>query len=313
MQIRPFHPETDLERLVEIANQANAVPTTVEEMWHRERNAPPNAIRLRLAAVDERGRVVGVGSSTWASHLPEGRFTMRILVDQHARKQGIGSRLFDGVLALAREAGARELEASVREIHPEALRFARERGFRIRRHLFASTLDLTTFDEAPLAAAIERAQAAGFRFFTFADLAGTEAEQRQYYELDCEANRDIPGYDHNAPSFEEWQTYVFKASWYRPDGEIFAARGDRWAGVTSVGIYPEKSMAVNSFTGVRREFRGHGLAQALKVLATRMARRHGMDRIRTNNDSENVPMLAINRKFGYVPEPGDYLLIRDHL
>jgi hypothetical protein len=26
--------------------------------------------------------------------------------------------------------------------------------------------------------------------------------------------------------------------------------------------------------------------------------------MRTNNDSENAPMLAVNRKLGYRPEPG---------
>jgi hypothetical protein len=33
--------------------------------------------------------------------------------------------------------------------------------------------------------------------------------------------------------------------------------------------------------------------------------------IRTNNDSRNAPMLAINRKMGYQPEPGWHLLLKD--
>ena len=31
--------------------------------------------------------------------------------------------------------------------------------------------------------------------------------------------------------------------------------------------------------------------------------------IRTNNDSENAPILTVNRKLGYVPEPGFYTLL----
>lgn len=61
---------------------------------------------------------------------------------------------------------------------------------------------------------------------------------------------------------------------------------------------------------VRREFRGQHRATALKLLAIRMTRQHGMARMRTNNDSESGPMLAINRKLGYVPEPGEYWLIQ---
>jgi GNAT superfamily N-acetyltransferase len=65
----------------------------------------------------------------------------------------------------------------------------------------------------------------------------------------------------------------------------------------------------NMTTGVERDFRGHGLATALEVLAIRCARRYGAAYLRTNNHSENAPMLAVNRKLGYLPEPGKYLLV----
>jgi hypothetical protein len=52
------------------------------------------------------------------------------------------------------------------------------------------------------------------------------------------------------------------------------------------------------------------LTQALKLLAIRCARRcarrYGAVYIRTHNDSENAPILAINRKLGYQPRPGLY-------
>jgi hypothetical protein len=31
--------------------------------------------------------------------------------------------------------------------------------------------------------------------------------------------------------------------------------------------------------------------------------------VRTDNDSKNAPMLAVNRKLGYKPEPGYYRLV----
>jgi hypothetical protein len=39
-----------------------------------------------------------------------------------------------------------------------------------------------------------------------------------------------------------------------------------------------------------------------------LAKKEGMSTIRTNNDSENAPMLAVNGKLGYIPEPGFYTL-----
>ncbi|HYF91472.1 MAG TPA: hypothetical protein VD969_04420 [Symbiobacteriaceae bacterium] len=40
------------------------------------------------------------------------------------------------------------------------------------------------------------------------------------------------------------------------------------------------------------------------------ARRHGAPYMRTDNDSQNGPILAVNRKMGYMPLPGDYVVIK---
>ena len=68
-------------------------------------------------------------------------------------------------------------------------------------------------------------------------------------------------------------------------------------------------MLITPSPGVLREFRGRGLAQALKWQTVLLAKKEGMRYIRTNNDSQNAPMLAINRKLGYQPEPGLYRLL----
>ena len=66
------------------------------------------------------------------------------------------------------------------------------------------------------------------------------------------------------------------------------------------------AMLINTMTGVRRAYRGRGIALVLKLLAIRYARSLGALFVRTHNDSGNAPMLAINRKLGYQPEPGIY-------
>ena len=52
------------------------------------------------------------------------------------------------------------------------------------------------------------------------------------------------------------------------------------------------------------------VAQALKLQTILLAKREGVRYERTNNDSQNAPMLAVNRKLGYKPEPGIYHLLR---
>lgn len=311
MQIRPFLPETDMSRLVAIRNAIEALPVTLDELWQRERSASPSLIRRRVVALDGAGQMVGFGSAVRASYMPDGRFSLRVLVDPASRGRGFGSALYDEVVRLARAEGARQFDGMVREEQSASLRFVQNRGFRIRRHLFASRLNLERFDERPFTGVIARAEAAGFRFFSLAEIPDTAENRRRYWELDMETNRDIPGNEQKEIPFEEWQRILFDADSYRAEGEIVAVQGERWAGVTSVAVYPEKRLAYNSYTGVRREFRGHGLATALKLLAIRMARRHGLQGMRTNNDSENGPMLAVNRRLGYEPEPGEYWMIRD--
>ena len=88
-----------------------------------------------------------------------------------------------------------------------------------------------------------------------------------------------------------------------------AADGDNIIGLAAVGAMSSDLDMGNMITGVDRAYRGRKIAQALKLLTIRFARSYGAKTIRTNNDSENAPMLAINRKLGYQPHPGIYRLV----
>lgn len=48
----------------------------------------------------------------------------------------------------------------------------------------------------------------------------------------------------------------------------------------------------------------------MKTAAVRQARKLGTAYMRTNNDSTNAPMLAVNRQLGYQPASGVYLLLK---
>jgi GNAT superfamily N-acetyltransferase len=76
-----------------------------------------------------------------------------------------------------------------------------------------------------------------------------------------------------------------------------------------ISLTPETQRAYNATTGVIRAYRGRKIAQALKALAACYARQHGAREIGTDNDSLNAPMLAVNRKLGYQPQSGKYLLV----
>lgn len=68
--------------------------------------------------------------------------------------------------------------------------------------------------------------------------------------------------------------------------------------------------ACNAMAGMIRDYRGRKIALALKVLAARYARLHEARTLETDNDPLNAPILVINRRMGYQPQPGTYQLVR---
>jgi GNAT superfamily N-acetyltransferase len=309
--LRELNTSTDFPRMAELISFVTADPVTVQLLQEGERKRPEGAIRHRLVAVDEAGQIAGFGQATRPPWARPGLYWLRVIVDPALRKQGIGATLYRSLFEFARDQGAGVLASEVRDDCVGSLQFAEHRGFQIDRHLFGSTLNVAAFDESRFAGTIEAVQAGGIQFFTFADLGGTLDHQRALYELNTLTGRDVPGseWDGVRP-FEQFQKDVFDAFWFRPDGQIIAADGDRWVGLGALGeIAP--GVMYNMMTGVLREYRGRKIALALKLLGIQFCRKHGASIARTNNDSLNQPMLAINRKLGYEPDPGWYRLLKE--
>ena len=88
-----------------------------------------------------------------------------------------------------------------------------------------------------------------------------------------------------------------------------AVAGDQWIGMAAVGLHPETQSAYNEYTGVLRPYRRRKIATSLKVLAALYARKTGAQKLLTDSNLRNAPILAINRKLGYKPQPGKYMLV----
>jgi GNAT superfamily N-acetyltransferase len=304
--LRPLRYPDDLERTVAIYNTWSLEPTTIERALEWEAGAAAETRRYRYVAESRAGEVVGYVEATHAPWSEPGRYEVELCVDVRWRRRGVGAALWRAALAWLRAEGATRAEVELRDNDPDSARFAEAQRFTRERHRFESTLNLASFDERPFIGALALTQAEGYRFFSLADVGDTEEARHGDYEINRRASLDIPGAAQTFAPFEEWRRFVCGASWYRPDGQIIAARGDEWIGLAAVGYYAATNSMYNMVTGVDRAHRGHGVAQALKLLAIRCARRYGAVYIRTHNDSENAPILAINRKLGYQPQPGLY-------
>jgi RimJ/RimL family protein N-acetyltransferase len=87
----------------------------------------------------------------------------------------------------------------------------------------------------------------------------------------------------------------------RADRVWLAWDGDRLVALSLLEFPVERGNVWTGYTACDREYRGRGIAQAVKNESVGQAIELGWPRIRTSNDTENEPMLAINRKLGYIP------------
>ena len=61
---------------------------------------------------------------------------------------------------------------------------------------------------------------------------------------------------------------------------------------------------IHAMTGVKRAWRGRGIATTLKRAQIAWAIEHGLDLLDTTNELRNAPMRRVNEKLGYTPAPG---------
>jgi GNAT superfamily N-acetyltransferase len=309
--LRPFNPDTDFPRQVEILNSFEPVKTTIELVKEEHANIPEGAIRREMVATDVNGYMVGIGTVNCNLWMTTRRFWLQISVDPTYRHQGIGSQLYDDLYAFARQQNAVRIESGLPEHLTESKAFAEKRGFVVNRHIFDSILDLDTFDETPYSGVVDAVKQSGIRMFTYADLGDTEENRRKFYKFSVQLFNDVPGMDFPDPPYEQWLKQGIEGSLFAADSHFFAADGDRWVGWAGLMYFKDGHLLVNWMTGIDRAYRGRKIALALKLLTIDYAKQKGVPRMRTNNDSLNAPMLAINRKLGYKPVPGWYRMNKE--
>ncbi len=300
--------DDDLGSIVTIVNATCPDdPTSVDEIrWAAA--TYPGTTRF-IAEVD--GRPVGVGSvGRIYMHPPEfDALWATIAVLAHARRQGIGGALLTVVAERARAAGKGALHIPASEGQPEGIAFLRHRGFMeyerdkiVRLELAGKTppaidlpdgIELTTLAQRPdLVPAIHAVAVE-----TFADIPGGEVPTAPGTLAEFRA-RDV-----DRPSI--------------PPGAFVIALEpgtDRVVGYASLLLMPVTSrrMAWHAMTAVVRDWRGRGLARALKRATIGWAMADGLDALESGNDFDNAPMRAVNARLGYEPQP-DHVILRGSL
>ncbi len=276
-----------------------------------------NSIEDRIqftVAVSPTGEVSGFSGIYRAFTNLEGNFGIYLIVEPALRECGIGSLLFDNLLTQASEMGARSLRARVRDTCDEGIHFASRRGFEVKKHSIEMMFDLLNWDDVRYEPTLQSLKEQGFLFTSMAELGDTQEARRKLFSLNNDAAASDPGSDGVSPwaSFEEFERDVCTSYWYHPDAQIVAidSHNGEWAAVSAITVFEGSDHAYNLFTGTEVRYRGRKLAQAVKTLALRRARAFGVKVVRTNHNSENEAMIAIDTKLGYVRTPGIYVMVK---
>ena len=96
----------------------------------------------------------------------------------------------------------------------------------------------------------------------------------------------------------------------RPDRIWLAREGDEIIGISQLSYPPVRGVVSTDWTGMARKARGRGIARALKCETLMQAIGLGVDRVRTDNDSTNAPILHINETMGYRRRPDMIQLLK---
>lgn len=319
IQLRPLQLPDDYAAMAELLNPYWSEPVTAQRLaeddaklyevgrtWKDDNNLLAGYDRTRRVAVTETGQIAGYVWSWRAPWTEPGYLCNTLVTAPDWRNRGIGRMLLAHAVEWAQSLGASMLITEVWDDQPESLRFAQQYGFAVDRHAFQSVLPLKSGPIRSMAAAVPPVP--GVRWLTLADIPG-EAAMRKLYELSAETMADIPGFMGDVPDYEEWKKWYLKVDDCRPELVLIAAEGDRFVGMTHLLHNEATNGLYHEYTAVSRSHRGKRIAQTLKLQAIQLGIQLGADYIRTDNDSLNAAMLAINRKLGFEPLRGNYRVV----
>ncbi len=262
---------------------AFATPRSFRAMLERE--TPENTERL-VVEVDD--AIVAWAPS--GAHKDGGGWFW-IGVGSAYRNRGIGRELYERIETRVRALGASVLRTQIND--EDGRRFLEHRRFERSNVLQLQALDLQSADlpEAPASVSLR------------------ELDVLSLCALYLEGHADIPSRAPRAEvTAEEFRREVADSQTLDRDASAVLLEDGEPVAFSLVVSNRDQARAGAQLTTVRRDRRGRGLAQAVKVASLHRARSLGLRTMLTANDLENEAMLTVNRKLGFEPS----ILLEDY-
>jgi mycothiol synthase len=254
-------------------------PTTVEHL--RKLEDEPGRLVL-LGELD--GEPVGCGVAGRSSFGGRAFVAVRVLAER--RRRGVGTALAEALFDHARSLGVTGLNAFVDVVDEDGLRFVRRFGLE---EVDYQLEQVRTVGDEPVPAApdgIELVALDGRREELLREV--WPVAEAGYADMPTPQPMDVP--------LSEW----LRDEATLPDGSFIAYEGGEPVGYAGLMKRPEQGTAEHGFTVVRRDRRGRGVAQALKLAEIHWASQNGIHTLITWTQRGNEAMQAVNRSLGYV-------------
>jgi GNAT superfamily N-acetyltransferase len=295
VSVRAARDDDDLDGL----NETNPIWLGAHTILEGFAAAPPGIPKAILVAELD-GRPVGYAHGV-ALGISDGHRGMASLyVPPEHRGQGVGGALWAAVLDLCPVERVPGVKLATSHDDETSQAIALAHGLRLGGLHLESVLDLTRRD-------LPVVPAPGLELRPVAD---DEAGWRAAYALYVRLSADTPD---AANGSEDMPYEVFRAFHPEPLHLLLAHDGDVIVGLTAVMVVRPDERGLNtSLTAVDPAYRGRGLATALKTTHARLLAAAGWRSIRTQNMDGNEPILAANRRLGFVPAGGAVDLLYDY-
>jgi GNAT superfamily N-acetyltransferase len=248
------------------------------------------------------GEAVGCGFAYVGWHSAPGTGNGEAYVLPEYRGTGVGAALYGELASWVIERGGVTLETTVAEDDEDSLRWVDRRGFREVGRNSRLVLDLTAI-EPPAVDPPEGVEIVSW------------AERPELgpgiYEVACEAYPDIPGEEGTTMDpYETWLSKDMLGNSDRAEATFIALSDGEVVGYAKLSLpgAPDATAAHHDLTGVKRAFRGRGIAGALKRTQIAWAKQAGYETLETANEARNEPIRRLNEKHGYVVRPGVVVL-----
>ena len=293
MEVRPAADRADEERSLGVYNAVfpRESISTVELASFREAMLDYGDY---VAVVDE--KTVGSAAVALPPQRPGQGLVFLAVLPEH-RSRGLGTALYHAVSRWLEARGVREFDAPVHADDAVSLAFARRHGFVETEHNSYAVLELAGCEPAPVAAP------AGIEVVTWAERPELAPG---IYDVACEAFADVPGErDTVMEPFEDWLAHEMRGAGDRAEATFLAVAGDEVVGYAKFSFTRARPRdASHDITGVKRAWRGRGIAGALKRAQIAWAKDAGYERLVTQNELRNEPIRRLNERLGYGPLPG---------